>query len=203
MFLDFDTVAEKYGTREAFIVQLDLTDDAIVDDATEAAFEEKLKDAVPGMAFATGRSIKKMINEIGSTILGLSITLSLAALAVACLAVANVVAAGISARAFEFGVLRAVGAKPGLAPRLVLAESTVTGITAVVIGFAAGIHFAWMGVVLFRDLAGLELALTIPATATVVGASIVIAAVLAATAPSVITLIKRPARVLLASGRGG
>ena len=203
VFLDFATVAEKYGTREAFIVQLDLTDDAIVDDATEAAFEERLKDAVPGMAFATGRSIKKMINEIGSTILGLSITLSLAALAVACLAVANVVAAGISARAFEFGVLRAVGAKPGLAPRLVLAESTITGITAVVIGFSVGIHFAWMGVILFRDLAGLELALTIPVTATIVGATIVIIAVLAATAPSVITLIRRPARVLLASGRGG
>jgi len=117
--------------------------------------------------------------------------------------VANVVAAGVTARAFEFGVLRSVGAKRGLASRLVLAESTMTGITAVIVGFSVGVHFAWMGVNLFRDLVGLSLELTIPVVATFIGAGIVVAAVLAATAPAAITLLKRPARALLAAGRGG
>ena len=202
VFLDFETVAEKYGTREAYIMQLDLQDGVIVDEKTELDFAEQLKDAVPGTAFATGRTIKEMIDEIGGTVLGLSITLALAALGVACLAVANVVAAGVAARTFEFGVLRAVGGKPGLAPRLVLAESTITGIVAIIVGFAAGIHFAWNGVIFFRDLAGLQLSLAIPLNATLVGAVVVVLAVLIATAPASIALIRKPARVLLAARAG-
>ena len=203
VFLDFDTVEEKFGTREAYIVQLDLEDGIITDQRSELAFADKVKDVVPGMAFATGRSIRELIDEIANTILGVSVTLALAALSVACLGVANVVAAGVTARAFEFGVLRSVGAKRSLASRLVLAESTMTGITAVLVGFAVGVHFAWMGVNLFRDLVGLSLELTIPVVATFIGAGIVIAAVLIATAPAAITLLNKPARALLAAGRGG
>ena len=203
VFLDFDTVAEKYGTREAYILQLDLKDGAVFDEETELNFAEKLQDTVPGIAFATGRSIKEMIDDISSTILNLSITLAFAALAVACLGVANVVAAGVAARTFEFGVLRAVGGKPGLGPRLVLAESTITGIAATIVGFVAGIHFAWNGVLFFRDLAGLNLSLSIPYTATFFGAIAVVLAVLIATAPASIALVRKPARVLLSAGRDG
>ena len=155
------------------------------------------------MSFATGRSIKMLVNDIAGMILGISATLALAALLVACLGVANVVAAGVTSRAFEFGVLEAVGANRSLAARLVLAESTITGCAAIIVGFAVGVHFAWMGVVLFRDLVGLSLELIIPVRATIIGAAILMAAVLLATAPAAFSLIRKPARELLASGRGG
>ena len=62
--------------------------------------------------------------------------------------------------------------------------------------------FAWNGVIFFRDLAGLELSLAIPLNATLVGAVVVVAAVLLATAPASLALIRKPARVLLAARAG-
>ena len=203
VFLDFNTVEDKFGSREAYIVQLDLEDGLLLDDESEAAFGDLVTEAVPGMSFATGRSIKMLVNDIAGMILGLSATLALAALLVACLGVANVVAAGVTSRAFEFGVLEAVGANRSLAARLVLAESTLTGCAAIIVGFCVGVHFAWMGVVLFRDLIGLSLELIIPYRATIVGAAILLGAVLLATLPAALSLIRKPARELLASGRGG
>ena len=127
----------------------------------------------------------------------------MAALLLACLGVGNVVAAGITARGFEFGVIRAVGGAPEVAPRLVLAEITATAIAAIVVGVGLGIHLAWMGVGLYRDLAGLQLGLSIPVIPTIVGALFVLAAALVAALPASLALRSRSPRALLAGGRGG
>ena len=72
-----------------------------------------------------------------------------------------------------------VGGAPSVAPRLVLAEITAAGLAAVVVGIALGVHLAWMGVGLYHDLAGLQLALDVPILPTLVGSGgVVIAALL-------------------------
>ncbi len=205
VFMDFDTVAQRFGTREAFIMQLDLElpGDPLAASAAESTLEDLVREEIPGAVFASGRSIKGLVEEIGARILAVTASIAMAALVLACLGVGNVVAAGITARGFEFGVLRAVGGDPGTAPRLVLAEILVTGVAAVITGTALGIHLAWIGVLMYEDLAGIDLALTIPVLATSIGAVVVVASALLASVPASLSLLKRPPRALLATGRAG
>jgi putative ABC transport system permease protein len=205
VFMNFDTVADRFGTREAFIMQieLDVPDDPAAASAAEAALAETVREEIPGAIFASGREIKALVEEIGGKVLTVTASIASAALLLACLGVGNVVAAGITARGFEFGVLRAVGGSAGTAPRLVLAEVAVTGIAAVITGTALGVHLAWIGVLMYGDLAGIDLALRIPVAATTVGAAVVVASALIASIPASWSLRRQPPRALLATGRAG
>ena len=205
VFMDFETVAERFGTREAFVMQLDLElpADPEAADAAEAEITEIVREEVPGAVFASGRSIKTLVDEIGGRVLAVTTSIATAALVLACLGVGNVVAAGITSRGFEFGVLRAVGGSPSTAPRLVLAEIAVTGVAAAITGTALGVHLAWIGVLMYEDLAGIDLALTIPVVATSIGAGVVVLSALLASLPASLSLLRRPPRALLATGRAG
>jgi putative ABC transport system permease protein len=205
VFMNFDTVAERFGTREAFIMQiaLDVPADAVAASAAEATLAETVREEIPGAIFASGREIKALVEEIGGKVLTVTASIASAALLLACLGVGNVVAAGITARGFEFGVLRAVGGSAGTAPRLVLAEVMVTGIAAVITGTALGIHLAWIGVLMYGDLAGIDLALRIPVVATSIAAAVVVVSALAASIPASWSLRRQPPRALLATGRAG
>lgn len=205
VFMDFEVVAERFGTREAFIMQLDLElpPDADEADAAEAELTELVREEVPGAIFASGRSIKALVEEIGGRILAVTTSIASAALILACLGVGNVVAAGITARGYEFGVLRAVGGGPSTAPRLVLAEIMVTGIAAAITGTALGVHLAWIGVLMYEDLAGIDLTLSIPVLATSIGAVVVVVSALVASIPASLSLLRKPPRALLATGRAG
>jgi hypothetical protein len=57
-----------------------------------------------------------------------------------------------------------------------------------------------MGVSLYRDFAGLELAWVVPTAGIALGGAVVVAVALVAATPAVIRLARRPARELLASG---
>ena len=205
VFMDFDTVADRFGTREAFIMQiaLNVPADAAAGSEVEAMLAETVREEIPGAIFASGREIKALVEEIGGKVLTVTASIASAALLLACLGVGNVVAAGITARGFEFGVLRAVGGSAGTAPRLVLAEVMVTGIAAVITGTALGVHLAWIGVLMYGDLAGIDLALRIPVVATTVGAAVVVASALIASIPASWSLRRQPPRALLATGRAG
>jgi putative ABC transport system permease protein len=205
VFMNFDTVADRFGTREAFIMQiaLNVPADAAAGSEVEAMLAETVREEIPGAIFASGREIKALVEEIGGKVLTVTASIASAALLLACLGVGNVVAAGITARGFEFGVLRAVGGSAGTAPRLVLAEVAVTGIAAVITGTALGVHLAWIGVLMYGDLAGIDLALRIPVVATTVGAAVVVASALIASIPASWSLRRQPPRALLATGRAG
>jgi putative ABC transport system permease protein len=110
-----------------------------------------------------------------------------------------VVAAGISARTREFGILRAVGGSTRVLVGLVLGETVVMALAALVSGTALGLQLAWMGVELYRDFAGLRLAWVIPYAPLAAGGAIVIAVALLAASPAVVRLARKPARALLAS----
>ena len=198
VFMSFDAVAEHFDTREAYIMQLKLA--AGLDEDGEEALGNAVADAVPGAVFSSGRAIRGFVDEIGGTILAVTGTVALAALVLAAIGVGSVVAAGISARTREFGVLRSIGGSTRVLVALVLGETVVLALASLVSGTALGLQLAWMGVALYRDFAGLRLAWVVPFGPLAIGAAIVVAVALLAAMPAVIRLARKPARALLASG---
>ena len=198
VFMSFDAVAEHFDTREAYIMQLKLA--AGLDEDGEESLGRAVADAVPGAVFSSGRAIRGFVDEIGGTILAVTGTVALAALVLAAIGVGSVVAAGISARTREFGVLRSIGGSTRVLVALVLGETVVLALASLVSGTALGLQLAWMGVALYRDFAGLRLAWVVPFGPLAVGAAIVVAVALLAAMPAVIRLARKPARALLASG---
>jgi len=197
VFMDFNAVERHFDTRDAYIMQLRL--DAGLSEADEKKLESAVPDAVPGAVFSSGRAIRGFVEEIGGKVLAITGAVALAALALAAIGVGSVVAAGISARTREFGVLRAIGGSNGTVARLVLGETAVMAIAAMVSGSALGLQLAWMGVSLYRDFAGLRLAWVFPTWSLLVGSLVVITVALLAAAPAIVRLCRKPARELLAS----
>jgi predicted lysophospholipase L1 biosynthesis ABC-type transport system permease subunit len=197
VFMDFNAVERHFDTRDAYIMQLRL--DAGLSEADEKKLESAVPDAVPGAVFSSGRAIRGFVEEIGGKVLAITGAVALAALALAAIGVGSVVAAGISARTREFGVLRAIGGSNGTVARLVLGETAVMAIAAMVSGSALGLQLAWMGVSLYRDFAGLRLAWVFPTWSLLVGGLVVITVALLAATPAIVRLCRKPARELLAS----
>ncbi|RLS46679.1 MAG: ABC transporter permease [Planctomycetota bacterium] len=195
VFMDFDEVARSFGSREAFILQID------IDDASPPELDSQLGDAVtdrvPGAVFASGRAIRKTILEVGDRILMITSTIAFAALALACFGVGNVVAANIGARTFEYGVLRATGATPGLLARLVLGEVLLLTIAGAAIGTALGLHLARMGVLWHKELGGQEIGFELPLRPIVIGWVVLTLMTVASAMPAVRALMKRSVRELV------
>ncbi|MCE2885335.1 MAG: ABC transporter permease [Planctomycetaceae bacterium] len=196
VFMDFGAVERHFDTRDAYIMQLRLA--AGLDESGEKVLGEAVADAVPGAVFSSGRAIRGFVEEIGGTVLAVTSAVALAALALAAIGVGSVVAAGISARMREFGILRAVGGSTRVLVALVLGETIVMAIASLVSGTALGLMLAWMGVELYRDFAGLRLAWIIPTGPIASGAAIVVVVALLAALPAVLRLARKPTRELVA-----
>lgn len=201
VFLDFGAVTRHFGSREAFILQLSL--DESLGAEGEEQLRERIVDAVPGTVFATGRGIREVVDRVGGTVRTVAGAVSAGALLLAGLGVGNVIAAGIAARRFEFGLMRAVGASRGVVARLVAAEATLVAATAAVAGTCLGMHLAWMGGEMYRELAGIRLSWTLPLAPLAVGCLALLVVTLAASAPAALGLLRRPTVELLAAGRAG
>ena len=197
VFMDFGAVERHFDTRDAYIMQLKL--DSGLSEEDEKILETAVPDAVPGAVFSSGRAIRGFVEDIGGKVLAVTSGVALAALALAAIGVGSVVAAGISARTREFGVLRAIGGSTRTVAALVLGETIVMALAAMVSGSALGLQLAWMGVSLYRDFAGLRLAWVFPTWSLVVGGVVVVAVALLAATPAVVRLCRKPARELLAS----
>jgi putative ABC transport system permease protein len=196
VFMDFAAVERHFDTRDAYIMQLRLAPG--LDDAKEKVLSDAVSDAVPGAVFSSGRAIRGFVEEIGGTVLAVTSAVALAALALAAIGVGSVVAAGISARTREFGILRAVGGSTRVLVGLVLGETLVMSVAALLSGTALGLTLAWMGVALYRDFAGLRLAWIIPWMPLLVGGGIVVVVALLAAAPAIVRLARKPTRELVA-----
>jgi putative ABC transport system permease protein len=198
IFMDIDAVARHFNSHEAYIMQLVL--EPGIDLVQERSLANEVARVVPGARFSSGRGIKEIIGEAGMTILSISSAVAFVALFLSSIAVGNLVAAGITARRFEFGVLRAVGSPNSLLARIVYAEVLVIVILAGMVGIGMGFHLAWMGTTMYQGLAGLELEVIVPYRPLVVG--LLIMATLTAIAASwpIFTLLRKPTRDLLALG---
>ncbi len=198
VFLDLRSVAAAFDNDTVNFIQVNL-DPEVNDDAVAKAMSK----AAPGARFVSGRSIRGFVNEVGRALLGVWSGVAFSALILACFGVGNIILAGIHGRRFEYGVLRAVGASPGLLARLVMAEAILIGLGGGAVGFTLGMHLAWMGVGFYRDLAGLPLRLAVPIEPAVIGLIVMLAMCLLAALPGIIYLVRQPTRALLAIGRAG
>ncbi len=120
---------EKFGNDAINLIQIAIDPNADDVDVIKAARK------VGGVIDAgSGRQIKLEIKKFLDGALMVFSVVAVCAMLVACFGVANLIIAGIQARQFEFGWLRAVGAQRGLLARLVLGEALVIGFAACVLG---------------------------------------------------------------------
>jgi putative ABC transport system permease protein len=196
VFMDFGEVAERFGSRDAYILQVDM-DDTLGPEA-DAALAKAVGEAVPGGVYANGRAIRDTIQGVGRTVLSVTSAVAFGALLLACVGVGNVVAANISARRFEYGVLRATGASPWLLARLVGAEVGLIAVAGAATGTGLGLHVAALGLMWHRELTGVDLPLAVPFGPIAVGYAVLLALTLGAALPAVARLVRVAPRALLA-----
>ncbi len=190
---------EKFGSDAVHLIQIDLKD-GVDDEAALARFREALFGQI--LDAGSGRQVKEFIRTFAGGGLLLITAVAVAAMLVACFGVANVIVAGIQARQFEFGVLRAVGAQRGLLSRLVLGEALIIALAACVLGTLMGIQGSWAGQRIDRLLFGLDMRLRPPPLPIAVCWGITIVLTLAAAAPAVLRLARKRPRELLGAVRG-
>jgi len=193
-------LTEKFGSDAIHLIQIQfqpgVDDQAAVERIRRELFDAGILDA------GSGKRIKKDITTfIGGSVVVFSMV-AVAAMLVACFGVANLIVAGIEARQFEFGVLRAVGAQRGLLARLVIAEAIIIAITAGILGTLMGMQGSWAAQRQYQLLLGLLLDITPPVGRIAMGWGIVMLMTLGAATPAVLHLNRRRPRDLLAAMRG-
>ncbi|GIW74160.1 MAG: hypothetical protein KatS3mg103_0682 [Phycisphaerales bacterium] len=191
---------DRFGVEAIHLIQIDL--DEGVDDAQAVAQIRETLFGTGVLDAGSGRQIKREIQSVAGTTLAVFSAVAVMAMLVACLGVANVIVAGIHARRYEMGVLRAIGASSWLVARLVLAEALLIALAAVVLGTGLGFQAAWAGQRLYALLAGLSLSLRPPVGPLAFSWAVTVALALLAAAPAVLTLARRRPLELLAA-RGG
>jgi putative ABC transport system permease protein len=129
-------------------------------------------------------------------------TIAVLSMLVACMGVANLIVAGIDARRFEFGVLRAVGAERGAVLRLVLGETVLVAMAAMVLGTLMGLQAVWAGQKVDAMVLGIQLTVSPPAAAIAAGCLVTLLMALGAAGPAVVALSRQKPRELLAAVRG-
>lgn len=190
---------EKFGAEAIQLIQVGLEPDADDEAAVNAMRAELFGMGV--LDAGSGRRIKEEFIAFVKTNLLVVSSIAVGSMLIACFGVANLVAAGIHARRFELGVLRAVGGSRSLLARLIGAEACIVAITAGVIGTAMGFQSAWAERVLLGHIIGLELHFRAPVLPVLAGWAVVAVLTLGAALPAVAWLNRRKPRELLAAGR--
>jgi putative ABC transport system permease protein len=190
----------KFGNDSIGMVQLSLRDDV----SDEAAMQEVQQAMAPYAVLnaASGRSIKETLLGFVRTTLRISSLIAIFSMVVASFGVANLIIAGVHARAFEFGVLRAVGADAGLPPRLVLGEACIVALAASILGTCMGLQGAWGGNRLNALIWGIDLQMFIPWSQIAFGWGAMLLICCIAAAPAAVQLVKKPVRELLSAIKG-
>ena len=188
-----------FGSDAIHLVQIGYKRD-IPDREAEAAIRAALGRG--GVIVGSGREIKEGVAKVGKSSLRVASLVALAAMIIGSLGVGNIVLAGIDARRFEFGVLRAVGASPGVLGRLVVGEVLLLCVAAGVLGTLMGIQASYAAVRLYRLMAGLDVHLVPAYNAIALGWVLLFVIALVMTAPLIIRLMRAQVRELLAATRG-
>lgn len=191
---------EKFGSEVVQMIQISL-DPKVSDDEALPKIRAKLITA-GALAAGSGREIKSQITTFVGTALFISSGVGVFAMFVACFGVANLIIAGVQARQFEFGVLRAVGASQGLLVRLVLGEAVVIATTACVLGTMMGLQGAMGGNVIDRALWGLDVTPKPPVVPILAGCVVVFVMTCGAAVPAIVALGRKRPRELLGAVRG-
>ncbi|MBX3358051.1 MAG: ABC transporter permease [Phycisphaeraceae bacterium] len=188
-----------FGNDGITLIQIAI--DPKVDDAEVMEKVRRLV-GVGVLSAGSGREIKAEISKVLSGSMAVMSTVAIGAMLVSCFGVANLIVAGIQARQFEFGVLRAIGAQRGQVARLVMGEAVIIAITACLLGTVMGTQGAWAGQRMYQVLLGLVLSLRLPVGAVAFGWVVLVAITLGAALPAVVRLSMRPPRELLGAMKG-
>lgn len=192
-----DDMKAKFGTDAINLIQVELADDIDDDFAIDTIRRELFPYGI--LDAGSGRAIQQELLTVFGGALGAFSVVAVCAMIVACFGVANLIYAGIDARRFEFGVLRAVGARQGLLLRLVIGEALVIALAAIVLGTCMGLQAAWAGRKINETLIGLELNLLIPVGGLAIGWSSVVIITLLAALPAGLGIMRAKSRELLAT----
>ncbi|MEL7483182.1 MAG: FtsX-like permease family protein [Planctomycetota bacterium] len=192
-----DDMKEKFGTDAINLIQAELADDVDDDFAIETIRRELFPYGI--LDAGSGRAIQQELMTVFGGALGAFSVVAVCAMIVACFGVANLIIAGIDARRFEFGVLRAVGGQREVLLRLVLGEALVIALAAIVLGTAMGLQGAWAGRRLNQFLIGLELNLHIPVGGLAIGWACVVVITILAALPAGLAIMRARTRELLAT----
>jgi len=191
---------DKFQSEAINLIQIGLKPDT---DDQQALMQIRTVLADSGaLDVGSGKKIKEDLRSIIGASLVVASAIAVFAMLVASFGVANIIIAGIYARRFEFGVLRAIGASRGTLVRLVLGEAIIIAITAILLGTALGLQGIISGQRLDRMLFGLELTVKPPIGPIAVGWAFVTLVTLLAAAPAAFQLGRKSPRELLASMRG-
>lgn len=190
----------KFGNESIGMIQLSLRDDVDDEQAMQQVREAMAPYAI--LNAASGRAIKDTLLGFVRTTLLISSLVAVFAMVVASFGVANLIIAGVHARAFEFGVLRAVGADASLPPRLVLGEAILIALAASALGTCMGLQGAYGGNRLNALIWGIDLKMMIPWLQIALGCVGVIAICCIAATPAAMSLVKKPVRELLSVVKG-
>lgn len=190
---------DKFGNDSISLLQVDLNEEVDPQYAVE-----EMRNSLRGtlLAVGSGVGVRDSIHAIGKTTMRVMSIVAIGALVIASFGVASVVIAGIDARRFEFGVLRAIGAQGSLLRRLVIGETIIIALAACVLGVALGMHGALNGQVIYEIVAGLSLKAIPPMLPIAFGCLAVLVTALGAAWPAAAKLSMKSPRALLTSTRG-
>ncbi len=194
-----DDLKRLFGNTGIQLIQIGI--DPAADDA-EAMKQIRKLAGFEIISAGSGREIKAEIGKFLKSTLFIFSLVAVGAMLVACFGVANLIVAGVQARSFEFGVIRALGGSGGVLVRLVVAEALIVALSACVMGTLMGAQVSWGGQRMYEVMLGLVLTLRLPLVPTLAGWATVIAITLGAAAPAVIALARKRPRELLATVRG-
>ncbi|MBY0307284.1 MAG: ABC transporter permease, partial [Phycisphaerales bacterium] len=160
---------------------------------------------LPGTGIFAG-STAVWLKDYLRTMIGGSLRLfsmvAVGAMVIASFGVANIIIAGVQARAYQFGVLRAVGAQRWMLGRLVVGEALVIAFSACVLGTGLGLQAAWGGQAVTSASIGIEFGFRPPVVQAACAWLAVVGVTLGAAAPTAWGLVRRQPRQLLAVTRG-
>lgn len=189
--------ALKYFGTDA--INLALVD--IKDGVSDEVFLKTVLDAMksPLVVAGSSRMIMERAHKGSESFMTLASTVAIASLIIACLGVGNLILANLTARRFEYGVLRAIGAPRGMLGRLVAGETILVALVGCVVGTALGIQLALLGQHFHKTMMGLVYDVRVPIGVTAWGWAAVVAAALLAALPAIVRLVRQHPRVLLAA----
>ena len=192
-----DDLKRVFGSEAIHLIQVSLK----LGTSDEQA-EKGLRGAAGlGAMIGSGRAAQSFIESLGAGTLRLATLVAIGAMLIGCAGVANIVVAGVAARRFEFGVLRAVGAARGLVTRLVLGEVLILAVSACIVGTTLGLQGSASQLRVNRLLLGIEAPMRILPEVIALGWGILLVLVLVSVWPVLARLGRTPVRELV-GGRG-
>lgn len=188
-----------FGNDAISLVQINFEPGADPDKTYEAVRKLQGTGVISG---GTAVWLKRHIHEMIGGSLKIFSLVAIGALVIASFGVANIIIAGVQARTYQFGVLRAIGAQRWLLGRLVIGEALVIALAACLLGSGLGLQAAWGGQNVTSSTIGVEFGFRPPYSAMAWAWLTVTIITVGAAAPTAWALVRRSPRQLLGVMRG-